>query len=141
MLYLKNEKKNNLHNKTPTTVIKKSKKTHSIFTKINRTEIIHRDHSFSTFGKFSVKSNISYSLIHTRTCAYQGVRIDTFSKNFFERTKRMIPWKHSLAVALGNTPQQAKVCTKSQEERYPVDDTYLFKASNGNTRTICETCS
>ena len=70
MLYLKNEKKNNLHNKTPTTVIKKSKKTHSIFTKINRTEIIHRDHSFSTFGKFSVKSNISYPLIRTRTCYF-----------------------------------------------------------------------
>ena len=40
------------------------------------------DHLFSTFAKFSDKTNISYPLIRTRTCAYQGVKNVSFSENF-----------------------------------------------------------
>ena len=29
-----------------------------------------------------LKTNVSYPLIHTRTCAYQGVRNVSFSENF-----------------------------------------------------------
>ena len=39
-------------------------------------------HSFSTYAKFSEKTNISYPLIRTRTCAYKGVRITSFLENF-----------------------------------------------------------
>ena len=41
--------------------------------------IIVSDHSFSTFAKFT---DISYPLIRTRTCPYQGVRNVSFSENF-----------------------------------------------------------
>ena len=37
---------------------------------------------FSTYTKFSKKTNISYPLIRTRTCAYQEVRNVSFSENF-----------------------------------------------------------
>ena len=40
------------------------------------------DHPFSTYAKFSEKTNISCRLIRTRTCAYQGVRNVSFSENF-----------------------------------------------------------
>ena len=33
-----------------------------------------RDHPFSTYAKIFRETNISYSLIRTRTCVYQGVR-------------------------------------------------------------------
>ena len=41
-----------------------------------------RDYSFSTYSKFSEKTNFSYLLIRTRICAYQGVRNVRFSENF-----------------------------------------------------------
>ena len=34
------------------------------------------------FAKFSEKLTFLYPLIHTRTCAYQGVRNVSFSENF-----------------------------------------------------------
>ena len=37
-------------------------------------------HSFSTYGNFFRKTNISYPLIRTRTCAYQGVKMLVFRK-------------------------------------------------------------
>ena len=40
------------------------------------------DHSFSTYGKFSEKIDISYPLICTGTCAYQEVRNVRSSENF-----------------------------------------------------------
>ena len=40
------------------------------------------DHSFSTFAKFSQRTNISYPLLRTRTCANQGLRNVSFSENF-----------------------------------------------------------
>ena len=40
-----------------------------------------RNHSFSTYTKFLRKTNISYPLIRTRTCAYQGVKNVSFSGN------------------------------------------------------------
>ena len=39
------------------------------------------DHRFSTYAKFSEKTNISYPLIRTRKCSYQGVRNVYFTKN------------------------------------------------------------
>ena len=44
--------------------------------------ITFRDHSCSTYGNFSQKTNISYPLILTRTCVYQGVSNVGFSGNF-----------------------------------------------------------
>ena len=44
--------------------------------------LLLRDHSFSTYAKFSEKTNISHPLIRTRTCAYQGERNVSFSENF-----------------------------------------------------------
>ena len=41
-----------------------------------------RVRSFSRHAKFSEKTNTSYPLICTRTCAYQGVRNVSFSENF-----------------------------------------------------------
>ena len=41
---------------------------------------ITRDHSFSKYANFSEKTNISYPLIRTRTCACQEVRNVSFSK-------------------------------------------------------------
>ena len=38
--------------------------------------------SLGTYAKFSEKKYISYPLIRIRTCAYQGVRNVSFSKNF-----------------------------------------------------------
>ena len=37
----------------------------------NILKIIFRDHSFSTYAKFSKKINISNPMTNTRTCAYQ----------------------------------------------------------------------
>ena len=42
----------------------------------------NKDHSFNTYAKYSEKTNISYPLIGTRTCAYRGVRNVSFSENF-----------------------------------------------------------
>ena len=49
---------------------------------VNKSAHPIRDHSFSTYAKFSEKTNVSYPLIRTRTCAYQGVRNVSFSENF-----------------------------------------------------------
>ena len=46
----------------------------------NEGTLIYRDHSFSTYGKFSEKTSISYPLIHTRMFAYQEVRNVCFSE-------------------------------------------------------------
>ena len=40
------------------------------------------DHSFSTYAKFSKKTNISHPLIRTRTCTYQRLRNVSLSENF-----------------------------------------------------------
>ena len=40
-----------------------------------------KNHLFSTFAKFSEKSNSSYPLIHTRASAYRGGRNVRFSEN------------------------------------------------------------
>ena len=40
-----------------------------------------RGHSFNTYAKFSKRTNISYPLIRTRTCVYQGTRNVSFSEN------------------------------------------------------------
>ena len=42
------------------------------------------NHSFTTYAKFLEKLTflISYLLIHTRSCAYQGIRNVTFTENF-----------------------------------------------------------
>ena len=45
-------------------------------------KFLEGDHSFSTYAKFSEKTTISYLLIRTHTCAYQGVRNGSFSENF-----------------------------------------------------------
>ena len=44
--------------------------------------VLNKDHLFSMFAKFSEKLTFLYPLIHTRTCAYQGVRNVSFSENF-----------------------------------------------------------
>ena len=41
-----------------------------------------RGDSFSTYEKFFRKTNISYPLTRTRTCAYQGVRNVSFPERF-----------------------------------------------------------
>ena len=41
-----------------------------------------RNHSFSTYEKFSEKLTFLNPLIRTRTCAYQRVRNVSFSENF-----------------------------------------------------------
>ena len=41
-----------------------------------------RDYLFSTDVKFSAKTNISYLLISTRTCAYEWVRNVISPENF-----------------------------------------------------------
>ena len=38
-------------------------------------------HSFSTYAKFSEKTNVSYSLIRIRTCVYQELRNVSFPEN------------------------------------------------------------
>ena len=43
--------------------------------------VLLRDHSFSTYAKFSEKL-IFLTPIHTRTCAYQGIRNVSLSENF-----------------------------------------------------------
>ena len=50
----------------------------------NKMRVIHSvgDHSFISLQKIFQKTNISYPLIRTRTCAYQGVRDVSFSENF-----------------------------------------------------------
>ena len=40
-----------------------------------------RDHSFSTYAKFSGKNKISFPLACIRKCAYQGVRNVSFPEN------------------------------------------------------------
>ena len=40
------------------------------------------DHPFSKYAKFSEKTNISYPLILSRICAYQGVRNVSSSEKF-----------------------------------------------------------
>ena len=49
----------------------------------NKRLFVIRGHSFSTYAKFSRKSNISYSLIRT----FQGVRNVSFTEKFRVRTK------------------------------------------------------
>ena len=46
------------------------------------TSFLLRDHSFSTFPKFSKKLLLPYPLILARTGAYQRVRSNSFSENF-----------------------------------------------------------
>ena len=41
-----------------------------------------KDHSFSTFAKFSEKLTFLTPLIGTLICVYQGVRDVSFSENF-----------------------------------------------------------
>ena len=41
-----------------------------------------RDHSFNKYAKIFEKTSISYSLIRTRKCEYQGVRNVSFSEIF-----------------------------------------------------------
>ena len=48
---------------------------YNVFSKIG-------ENSFSTYSKIFRKTNISYPLTHTRTCAYQGVRNVSFSEKF-----------------------------------------------------------
>ena len=43
--------------------------------------LARRGHPLSTYAKFSEKTDISNTLIRTRTCAYQGVRNVSFSEN------------------------------------------------------------
>ena len=50
-------------------------------------ELFTRDHSFSTYAKFS--GNLHFLPPDTHTCAYQGVNV-SFSERFFARTKWMI---------------------------------------------------
>ena len=51
----------------------------------------HREHSVSTYAKFSKKTNISYPLMRTHTCAYQGVRKVSFLEN---NTYTVNGWSH-----------------------------------------------
>ena len=50
-----------------------------IFCRVRNTR---RDHSFSTYAKFSGKNKISFPLAFIRKCAYQGVRNFSFPENF-----------------------------------------------------------
>ena len=49
------------------------------------------NHSFSTYAKYSEKTNILYPLIRKRTCACQGVRKVNFFGELGVHTKWMIP--------------------------------------------------
>ena len=57
-----------------------------------------RDHSFSEYGKFFRKTNISYPLIRTRTCAYQGVRNASFSENLAYVLNEWSPIKLTMII-------------------------------------------
>ena len=41
-----------------------------------------RNPAFNTYSKYSEKTNISYLLVRTRRCTYQGVRNVSSSENF-----------------------------------------------------------
>ena len=68
------------------------------------TEFINRDHSFTTYAKFSEKLTF-LTPIRTRTCAYQGVRNVGFSENFTYVLNDPItePAAQKIPENLGNT--------------------------------------
>ena len=53
--------------------------------------IFTADHTFSTYAKYIPKTNISYPMIRTHMCVYQGVKNTTFLRKFCVRIKWMIP--------------------------------------------------
>ena len=56
------------------------------------------------------KTNISYSLIQTKTCAYQGVRNVSFSKKFgYARMDDPLPCSRLLKVIVGLLPDERVV--------------------------------
>ena len=69
------------------------------------------NHSFSAYAKIFQKTNISYPLIRTRTCAYQGVRNASFSDNFLYVLNERSFGKFTSKILMKNWQAPSKIDT------------------------------